>query len=408
MKTSPLGPGKFIFLAAICFILISFIMFPQKGLDAALQGIHIWWDVLFPALFPFFVISEMLLGFGLVHFFGALLDPMMRPVFRIPGSGGFVMAMGFAAGYPVSARLTSQLWHQRLINREEGERLVAFTTTSDPIFLIGAVAIGFFHDAGLALILACAHYGGAVLVGLIMRYHGMGTPSPTKKKSKPKQFILSRAFDAMHQARLEDGRPLGLLLRQAVQTSIQLVFVIGGLVVLFSVFLEFMNQAGLMLILYALIGQLLQWIQIPELLSQAVVNGLFEVTLGSKTAGAASIDLALKHKAAIAAFVLSWSGLSVHAQILSVLNQTNLRYGPFFIARLIHGILSTLLVYMLWKPLEALKDKTTLALPSQYPYEHSSFLVNWYLQATLFVFASSLALIVVLFLIYRIFKFIQR
>ncbi len=40
----------------------------------------------------------MILSFGIVHFFGTLLDPLMRPLFRVPGIGGFVMAMGFASG----------------------------------------------------------------------------------------------------------------------------------------------------------------------------------------------------------------------------------------------------------------------------------------------------------------------
>ncbi|HEY0828240.1 MAG TPA: nucleoside recognition domain-containing protein, partial [Bacilli bacterium] len=200
--------------------------FPEEGLKAAVRGVAIWWDVLFPALFPFFVISEMMLGFGIVHFIGTLLDPMMRPLFRVPGIGGFVMAMGFASGYPVGARLTSQIWEQKLVNREEGERLVSFTTTSDPIFLIGAVAIGFFHDASLAAILAVTHYGAAVVVAFIMRYHGdknLISTSPIIEKG----FILTRASEAMHQARISDGRAVGQLLKEAIQSSLRLVFMIG-------------------------------------------------------------------------------------------------------------------------------------------------------------------------------------
>src|ERR1700730_11342063 len=105
----------------IVAILVCLFIFPHEGFIAALRGVSIWWDVLFPALFPFFVISEILLGFGIVHGVGTVLDPMMRPVFRLPGIGGFVMAMGFASGYPVGARLTSQLWDQRLVSREEAE-----------------------------------------------------------------------------------------------------------------------------------------------------------------------------------------------------------------------------------------------------------------------------------------------
>src|SRR5690625_2091666 len=101
---------------AFIFILLLFT-FPQQSLEAGVRGIAIWWEVLFPALFPFFVLSELMLGFGIVHFVGTLLDPLMKPVFRVTGKGGFVMAMGFASGYPVGARLTAQLWSQGLISR---------------------------------------------------------------------------------------------------------------------------------------------------------------------------------------------------------------------------------------------------------------------------------------------------
>lgn len=63
-----------------------------------------------------------------------------------------------------------------MISRIEGERLVAFTTSSDPIFLLGAVSVGFFHDASLGLVLALAHYGGGLIVGLLMSFHGRGRP----------------------------------------------------------------------------------------------------------------------------------------------------------------------------------------------------------------------------------------
>ncbi|WP_426451615.1 sporulation integral membrane protein YlbJ [Paenibacillus sp. S-38] len=333
------------------------LIFPTEALRASLKGVSIWWDVLFPALFPFFVISEMMLGVGIVHFFGTLLDPLMRPLFRVPGIGGFVMAMGFASGYPIGARLTAQLWEQRLVNREEGERLVAFTTSSDPIFLIGAVAVGFFHDAALAGVLAAAHYGAAVLIGLLMRFHGKpgagnnaqtapaGTSGPM-----PGRGLWQRAFDAMHEARMKDGRPIGVMLQKALGSGLQLMFVVGGLVVFFSVVMEVMNSAHIMNLLYAGAEWILQLFAIPAPLAEAVVGGFFEVTIGSKAAGGAA-GIPEMYKAAIAAWVLSWGGLSVHAQIVSLLHQTDLRYAPFAAARLIHGVLAALLVLLLWEPL---------------------------------------------------------
>lgn len=337
-------------------------LYPLQSLNSAIQGISIWWEVLFPALFPFFVISELLLGLGLVHFIGGLFDPMMRPIFRIPGYGGFVMAMGFAAGYPVSARLTSQLWEQKLVNREEAERLVAFTTSSDPIFLVGAVAVGFFHKPGLAVILALSHYGGSILLGLLMRFHG---PRSTHISPIPKKHgsLLKNAFVAMHQARIQDGRSLGVMLQQAIQTGLKLVFVIGGLVIFVSVIFQQLSLIGIMDSINAIFSLLLQLVHLPSSLSPAVVNGLFEVTLGSKAVGNSELSVPLIHQAAIASFILSWGGLCVHAQITSLLSHTNLRYTPFAIARLLHGIIAMILVYLLWKPTGALSAAWQVAIP---------------------------------------------
>ncbi|KZS45357.1 sporulation integral membrane protein YlbJ [Paenibacillus glucanolyticus] len=359
--------GWFMLVTALLSVIILMAVFPDAALQSALRGLAIWWDVLFPSLFPFFVISEVLLGFGVVHLIGTLLDPMMRPLFRIPGAGGFVAAMGYVSGYPIGAKLTAKLWEQKMVSREEGERLVAFTTSSDPIFLIGAVSIGFFHDPKIGIILAIAHYGGGFLVGLLMRFHGKHDAKSSSESplhlSQVKTSRVKAAIRAMHAARKQDGRDLGTLLRQAIQSSLQLNIVVGGLVVFFSVFLELWTRAGVIPALTEAIGLMLSLVGMPESLSTAIVGGIFEVTLGARYAGEAGAAIPLAYKAAAAAFILSWGGLSVHAQIISILNSTNLRYLPFVIARLVHGLIAATAVMLLWKSVMG-SSIPTMALPA--------------------------------------------
>lgn len=354
------------------FIALLMAVYPNETLYSSLRGLSIWWQVLFPALFPFFVISELLLGLGIVHFLGKLLDPLMRPLFRLPGIGGFVVAMGYMSGYPVGARLTSQLWEQRLISRTEGERLVAFTTTSDPIFLIGAVSVGFFHNVALAPLLAAAHYGSGFVIGLLMRFHGRREESSVEHNvheaagprdsgqnsgnlqdeaanaAKPsrKRSRLYTALYAMHEARLLDGRGLGRLIQDAVQSALKLMIVVGGLVVFFSVVMEMLTHAGLVSALAEGLRLILGLVGLPPALADATVYGLFEVTLGARAAGIAGGNLL--HQAAIAAWVLSWGGLSVHAQVASLIARTTMRYQPFMTARLLHAFLAAGLVYLFW------------------------------------------------------------
>ncbi|HZG84593.1 nucleoside recognition domain-containing protein [Paenibacillus sp.] len=339
--------------AAAAVVLALIAAFPQESFRAGLKGVAIWWDVLFPSLFPFLVVSELMLGFGIVHFFGTLLDPMMRPLFRLPGPGGFVMAMGFASGYPVGARLTAQLWDSGLVNRSESERLVAFTTTADPIFLIGAVAVGFFHDVRLAPILALSHYGGAVLLGLLLRLRLRGGDDAPERPAKTADArpLLVRAFAAMHRARLADGRAFGHLLLDGVRSALRLVIVVGGLVVFFSVVIEVLAEARVVTALQHAASALLGLFSIPAPLSAAVVNGLFEVTLGAKAAGQPSSGVPLHAQVVVAAFGLSWAGLSVHAQIMSLVSHMPVRYAPYAAAKAAQGVLSAAIAYFAWPAL---------------------------------------------------------
>ena len=319
------------------------------ALNASLRGVAVWWEVLFPALFPFFVLSELLLGFGIVHFMGTLLDPFMRPLFRLPGAGGFIVSMGFVSGYPVGARLTARLVEQKLVTNDEGERLVAMTTTSDPIFLIGAVCVGFFGNLHVAPVLAAAHYIGALLLGVASRFgkRHETLSAASAAKDPVKRSRWRAALAAMHRARIEDGRPLGVLIQQSLQSSLALMMIVGGLVVFFSAALDLLSNGGWLTPLRHVAAQLLPWFGLSPQLSEAYMHGAFEVTLGAK-ASAADSALPLVDRVAVAAFVLSWAGFSVHAQVAGLMSAGGWRYLPFARTRFIHGLIAMLLVYGFW------------------------------------------------------------
>ena len=144
------------------------------------------------------------MGLGVVHFVGALLEPIMRPVFRIPGVGAFAVAMGLAGGYPIGARITGELHRKGLCNLVESERLLAFANTADPLFIVGAVAVGMFGMPELGAALVAAHYLGAVVVGLGMRFYGRhepDSPPQIKKNTQDSWGYFGRALNELDRAR---------------------------------------------------------------------------------------------------------------------------------------------------------------------------------------------------------------
>src|SRR5581483_152537 len=112
---------------SIIFLTASLIANPQASLEGSIRGLDMWWEVVFPSLLPFFIVSELLIGLGVVSFIGVVLEPLMRPLFRVPGVGAFVWAMGMASGFPSGAKLSARLRQAEQLTQIEAERLVSFT-----------------------------------------------------------------------------------------------------------------------------------------------------------------------------------------------------------------------------------------------------------------------------------------
>jgi sporulation integral membrane protein YlbJ len=339
---------KTIFLSvSVITLAVSLISYPKESFEASIRGLTMWWEIVFPSLLPFFIVSEMLIGFGVVKFIGVLLEPLMRPLFRVPGVGGFVWAMGMASGYPAGAKFTARLRQEGQLTQIEAERLVSFTNSSNPLFIFGAVAVGFFYNPQLGVILALAHYLGNICVGLIMRFYGRDTPS--NKEEERNSFNIRHAFSALHQTRLKDKRPIGKLLGDAVNSSIQTLLMIGGFIIIFSVINKLLIHLHITAALANGVDFLLSFIGLPSLLSIPFISGLFEITLGSQLTSGVQ-QATLMQQAIITSFILAFSGFSVQAQVASILAETDIRFQPFFFARIIHGTLAGFFAFLLWKP----------------------------------------------------------
>jgi sporulation integral membrane protein YlbJ len=333
---------------SVTILAVSLISFPQESLDASRRGLKMWWEIVFPALLPFFIVSEMLIGFGVVKFIGILLEPLMRPLFKVPGVGGFVWAMGWASGFPAGAKFTARLRQEGQLTQIEAERLVSFTNSSNPLFIFGAVSVGFFHNPRLGIILAMAHYLGNICVGVFMRFYGKESPNETAKKTGNSK--LREALSALHQTRIKDRRPIGKLLGDAVNSSIQTLLMVGGFIILFSVINKLLYHLHITAMLAKAVEVLLSSIAFPDMLSIPFISGLFEITLGSQLSSQIQ-DATLMEKAMVTSFILAFSGFSVQAQVASILAQTDIRFKPFFIARIFQGLFASLFTLILWNPI---------------------------------------------------------
>lgn len=378
------GRKGLLYFTALCFTLItlSLAIYPKEGLTAAKEGLAIFGEIVLPSLLPFFILSEILLGLGVVHFIGVFLEPLMRPVFNVPGVGAFALSMGLAAGYPMDAVITGKFRRLKLCSKIEGERLLAFTNTADPLFMFGAVAVGMFGYPELGVTIAIAHYLAAFSVGFIFRFYGRADQSSTVEERKEGN-ILQRALAEMNKARREDNRPFGQLLADAVKDSISTLLMIGGFIVLFAVLYQVLEEVQLLRYLLPGVEGGLKLFGLDPALGAAVVKGFFEIDLG--TMAAAKSAAVLGDRLIVASAVIAWSGLSVLGQVMSVIHGTDLRIRPFIVARVLHAVIAGGYTYLLLGTVKI----TGGSLPVR-SLVTGGFFRRWYLSAAQLLFVTGL------------------
>lgn len=349
-----LNPGR-ITLAATTVLLIGAIAArPRVAFEGALAGIDTWWNIVFPALLPFFIVSELVLGLGLAGFAGVLLEPVMRPLFRLPGNASFALAVGYSSGCPVGAHFTARLRAAKMCTRIEAEHLLTFANNASPLFILVAVSVGMFGNPALGPFILLVHYLSNLTLGLLLRGYRARERGPTVKAVD----LWRRAFLHLLTA---DNRHAGQILGEAVRAAVNKLLVVGGFIVLFAVIVRLLAHFGLLSILAGMLGLLLQPLGLPPETCLPLATGVFEMTLGIRMISETSIPL-LPQLVAVQ-LILAWSGLSIQAQVAAFVAGTDIRLTLYFLGRIVHAALAAAFTVLLFP----LFENTLVTVVAQLP-----------------------------------------
>lgn len=366
MKPFPL----MLFLIIILILAIFMAINPQQTVQAAASGFQLWYQVLVPALLPFFIVADLLVSLHFVNLIGALLEPIMRPVFRLPGCSALVIAMGFTSGFPMGAVLSRRLLEEKLITPQETERLVSFTNNSSPLFIIGAIGVGMFSSAPLGYLLAVSHYAANLAVGFI--WGRLSVPTSSTVSISPR-----KAFQNLWNQLSNENKDIGGLLGNAVNTSIKNLLAIAGFVVLFSVMTRMFTVWGIMDYLAHFLTWVLSSINFSYPVCFGIGIGLFEITLGSKTIAATGDPVLIKLLAV--SIIMGFSGFSIIAQVMSIVAGLPVRLSFYLWSRFIQLTFSALITWIGYKAvLEPLQIVPSLAIPAYrvlYAFDAWSFAI---------------------------------
>ena len=342
--------SKILIPLLIIFLNASIIIFPGEALRAAREGLGLWLDNALPALLPFAIGINLLTALGFTRFLGVLLEPVMQPLFRVPGVGGFAVITGLMSGSPLGAKITAGMRADGLLTAGEARRLAGFTNNCGPLFIIGAVGAGLLGDPSAGYFLFAIHLTSALTVGFFFRFYGKneGNNEPISKGTKT--GLLTRATAEMQEARRSnEGMGFGGILGTGVADAMETMVLIGGYIVLFAVIIGIIDALGIFGAAEAFFNLSCE---ISEIFNGAAA-GLFEITAGVRDIAAGSGRLAL----AAAAGVISWGGLCIHAQSLGFIAKTDIGAFPYLLGKSLHAILAGLFAFFLYPAYTSLSDR---------------------------------------------------
>jgi len=313
---------KIILILILLLFLLQILIYSSDVIKSVRFAFDIWKNNVFPSLFPFFVLSEILIKLGFVEITGKLFKPVMKILFKTSGESAFIFIMSIISGNPANAKYTRELYLNNDLDENEATKILCFSCFANPLFILGTVGLLFLNNKEVGVLILLCHYLGNVIIGLILRnYH------PSQKENERVSF--SYAITCAHKKRISNKEGFGEIITNSLLHSINTLLLILGVMTMCLVLTTIIDNN----------------INLNSVL-QSLLNGSIEMTQGLKYISLEAIPLKLK--CILSVMILSFGGLSVHMQIVSIISDTKIKYFPFLLSRILHSIVSGLMLYLLF------------------------------------------------------------
>lgn len=290
------------------FVLYQVIIEKTMVYSSINYALNIWVNNLIPTLFPFFIISDILINYNLTLYIPKIFKKMCKQLFRITDNMITILILSVISGFPSNARNTRILYDKGLITLDEANHILIFSHFSNPLFILTTVGVFFFGDKNIGIILLISHYLSNFLLGILFR-----------------DYFSHNDLLVLDECNNED---FGTVFVSAIKKSIDTILLICGIVTVF-------------MLLSSIVVNTFDF----NIYNSMIVKGMLEITIGIEALG--KLGIPMIYKAVIASCFLSFGGLSVHMQVMSQITDTNIKYRYFFIGRIYQMILSGVITYLM-------------------------------------------------------------
>lgn len=300
-----------LFIIIINIILFIEIILNNKMIYSTINtSIDIWLHTLIPSLFPFFIISDILIDYNTINYIPNKIKNNLCKLFNITNSGLTILLLSILSGFPSNARNTRTLYDKKLITEEESNHILMFTHFSNPLFILTTVGTIFLNNYKLGVVILISHYLSNIILSLLLKnaYQTSQNINNNIRKNIPN---------------------IGVSITNSIKHALDTLFLIFGTLTIFLIISSIIiNRFNL------------------NNYNSMLLKGLLEITMGIKELSL--LNLSPIYKTIISTMLISFGGLSVHLQVISQIINTNIKYKSFLRGRIYGTIISGILSFIFY------------------------------------------------------------
>ena len=304
----------------IFFIGFMLLRFPETASQGISDGVDLALGILIPSLYPFMVLSSLVIESGMLNRMPKVADTIAKYFFGLNGKSLGIFIISLIGGLPLGCKMTSELYEKGEINRSEGQKMMLFCYCCGPAFTISSVGLYMLGSKQAGAVIYLSIILSAITVGILSRFFGDENYHRTNYKTanEPKVFSVS-------------------LVRSVSSGSTAMLSVCAWV------------------ILFSCINRLVEILPLGDS-TKLFVYTISEVTNGVYiSAGTLSLP--------IIAGIVAFGGLCGHCQVMPYVLKLKLKYKYFLTARIVCAALSVIYCELLLKIIPISYEVFSIGIP---------------------------------------------
>lgn len=304
----------------ITIIMALIISNPAKYINSCYNGLLVWVHNVLPCLFPFLVCTKLLTELNIFNKFSNYFKKIVYKLFKAPPIASYVLLISMISGYPVGAKVISDLYSNGKITSKTANKLCTFCCTSGPIFIVGTVGTIMLKNTKLGVIILLSHLLSNIVNGIIFRN------AFVEKDNKQTENELIKT-------------DYGQALSKSMQNAVLSVLVVGGFISIFYLLIDILTDIHILNTFSNLINIIFSPLKIK--IGSGISSGIIEITRGCLEISKSNCSNLIK--CVTCTGIITFGGISIHCQSLSFLSQAKINVKFYFLQKFVHTILSIII-----------------------------------------------------------------